>query len=79
MLDRAIAEQHAVPLARSALERAVRAGAAREAIEAALDEAAAFDGWDDPARDAELAAARAQVWRETGRWVSKREAAARRS
>ena len=51
----------------------------REAIAAALDEVAAFDGWDDPAGDAELAAARAQVWRETGRWLSKREAAERRS
>ena len=48
----------------------------REAVEAALDEAVAFDGWDDP-DDAALAAARARIWRETGEWASKREAAAR--
>ncbi|HYK06303.1 MAG TPA: nucleotidyltransferase domain-containing protein [Gaiellaceae bacterium] len=76
VLDRAIAEQHAVPLAGPPWSEHF-APEPPEAIEAALDEAAAFDGWDEPAR--ELAAARAQVWRETGRWVSKREAAERLS
>ena len=47
----------------------------REQVEAALDEAVSFDGWDDASM--KLAAARAQIWRETGTWVSKREAAAR--
>ena len=72
---------------RTARDPARRAGVGRrcstpeppEAIEAALNEMAAFDGWDDPAGDAELAAYRAQVWRETGRWLSKREAAERQS
>ena len=44
-----------------------------EAVAEALDEAAVFEGWDDP-RGAELAAARARIWRETGEWVSKAEA-----
>jgi predicted nucleotidyltransferase len=78
VLDRAIAEQHAVPLAGPPWGELFTPEPA-EAIEAALAEVAAFDGWDEPARDAELAAVRAQVWRETGRWVSKREAAERLS
>ena len=78
MLDRAIAAQHATPLVGPPWSE-LFAPEPPEAIEAALDEVAAFDGWDDPVGDAELAAARAQVWRETGRWVSKREAAERQS
>jgi predicted nucleotidyltransferase len=78
LLDRAIAEQHATPLVGPPWSD-MFAPEPPEAIEGALAEAAAFDGWDDPVGDAELAAARAQVWRETGRWVSKREAAERRS
>jgi predicted nucleotidyltransferase len=41
----------------------------------ARKQALSFDGWDDP-DDARLAAARAGIWRETGAWVSKRQAAA---
>jgi predicted nucleotidyltransferase len=78
LLDRAIAEQHATPLVGPPWSD-MFAPEPPEAIEGALAEAAAFDGWDDPVGDAELAAARAQVWRENGRWVSKREAAERRS
>jgi predicted nucleotidyltransferase len=78
LLDRAIAEQHATPLVGPPWSD-MFVPEPPEAIEGALAEAAAFDGWDDPVGDAELAAARAQVWRETGRWVSKREAAERRS
>ena len=74
VLDRAIAEQHATPLVGPPWGE-LFGPEQPEAIEAALAEMAAFDGWDDPAGDAELAAARAQVWRDTGRWVSKREAA----
>jgi predicted nucleotidyltransferase len=78
VLDRAIAEQHATALVGPPWGE-LFAPESAEAIEAALGEVAAFDRWDDPAADAELAAARAQVWRETGRWVSKREAAERQS
>ena len=78
VLDRAIAEQHATPLVGPPWGE-LFAPEPPEAIEAALAEVAAFDGWDDPVGDAELAAARAHVWRETGRWVSKREAAEWRS
>jgi predicted nucleotidyltransferase len=78
VLDRAIAEQHAVPLAGPPWSEHF-APEPTEAIEVALTEVAAFDGWDDPSRDAELAAARAQVWRETGRWISKHEASERLS
>ena len=78
VLDRAIAEQHAVPLAGPPWSEHF-VPEPSEAIEAALAEVAAFDGWDDPVGDARLAAARAQVWRETGRWISKREAAERLS
>jgi Nucleotidyltransferase domain len=72
VLDRAIAEQHALPLHGPAWAELFEPEP-REAIEAALEEAAAFGGWDDPA-DAEVAATRARIWRETGRWVSKWEA-----
>jgi predicted nucleotidyltransferase len=75
VLDRAIAEQHAIPLYGPPW-REVFAPVPRDAVAAALDEAVAFDGWDDP-EGARLAAARARIWRETGEWVSKREAAAR--
>ena len=73
VLDRAIAEQHAVPLLGPSWGE-VFEPVAREDVLAALDEARSFDAWDDP-QGAELASARARVWRETGRWVSKREAA----
>ena len=66
VLDRAVAEQHAVALLGPPWEDLFEPEPA-EAIEAALDEAVAFG--------AELAAARARVWHETGRWPSKREAA----
>jgi predicted nucleotidyltransferase len=72
VIDRAIAEQHSIPLLGPPWED-VFAPVPREAIEQALEDAAAFDRWDDP-RGAELAAARARIWRETGEWVSKAEA-----
>jgi predicted nucleotidyltransferase len=71
VLDRAIAEQHAVPLLGPSWAELFEP-VSREAIEVALDEAVAFDGWS-PAKS-RLAAARGRVWRQTGRWVSKREA-----
>jgi predicted nucleotidyltransferase len=73
VLDRSIAEQHAVPLFGPPWAE-VFPPVPREAVLAALDEALAFDGWDDP-RGASLAAARGRIWRETGEWVSKRRAA----
>jgi predicted nucleotidyltransferase len=75
VIDRAIAEQHSIPLLGPPWED-VFAPVAREAVAEALDEAACFEGWDDPRR-AEVAAARARIWRETGEWVSKADAAAR--
>ena len=78
VLDRAIAEQHALPLVGPRWAELFEPES-HEAIEAALAEVVAFDGWDDPVGDAELASKRAQVWRETSRWVSKREAAEWRS
>jgi len=74
LLDRAIAERHATPLVGPPWSELFEPESP-DAIETALAEVAAFDGWDDPVGDARLAAARAQVWRETGRWISKREAA----
>jgi predicted nucleotidyltransferase len=74
VLDRSIAEQHSVALLGPPWHE-VFAPVPREEVLAALDEAVAFDGWDDP-RGAELAAARARIWRETGEWVSKQRAAA---
>jgi predicted nucleotidyltransferase len=74
VLDRAIAAQHALALVGPEWAELFEPEP-HEAIEAALDEAEAFDGWDDP-RGRELASARGRAWRETGRWVSKREAAA---
>ncbi len=71
VLDRAIAEQHALPLHGPPWAELFEP-VAREAIEAALDEAAAFRGWSEAS--SELAVARGRAWRETGRWFSKREA-----
>jgi hypothetical protein len=73
VLDRSIAEQHAIALLGPPWHE-VFPPVPREAVLAALDEAVSFDGWDDAS--AALAAARAQIWRETGTWVSKQEAAA---
>ena len=75
MIDRSIAEQHSIPLVGPPWSE-MFPPVPREAVLAALDEGSAFVDWDDP-RDAGVAAARAQVWRETGTWVSKHEAAAR--
>jgi predicted nucleotidyltransferase len=74
VLDRAIAAQHALPLAGPAWTELFEPES-DEAIEAALQHAAASDAWDDPHERA-LAAARGRAWRETGRWISKPEAAA---
>jgi predicted transcriptional regulator len=71
VLDRAIAEQHALPLHGPPWAELFEP-VSREAIEAALDEAGAFRGWSEAS--SELAVARGRAWRETGRWVSKREA-----
>lgn len=71
-LDRAIAEQHALPLLGPPWAELFEP-VPHEAIEVALDEAVAFDGWNEA--NNRLAAARGRVWRETGVWVSKREAA----
>ena len=72
VLDRAAAEQHAVALVGPSW-RELFEPEQRDAIEAALDEVLEFDDWPDP-RGRELAAARARAWRDTGRWVTKREA-----
>jgi predicted nucleotidyltransferase len=73
VLDRAIAEQHSLPLAGPEWLELFEPES-DEAIEAALEQAAASDAWREPHERA-LAAARARVWRETGRWISKRDAA----
>jgi predicted nucleotidyltransferase len=75
VLDRAIAEQHSIALHGPPWHE-VFAPVPREAVEEALDEAVAFEGWEDP-DGPRLAEARGRIWRETGEWVSKREAAAR--
>jgi predicted nucleotidyltransferase len=75
VIDRAVAEQHSIALLGPPWQE-VFAPVQREAVLEALDEAVAFDGWDDP-RGAELAAARARIWCQTGTWVSKAEAAMR--
>lgn len=72
VIDRSIAEQSALPLLGPPWEE-VFEPVPREAVLAALEEAAGFQGWDDP-RSAKLARVRAEVWRETGRWISKAEA-----
>ena len=71
VLDRAMAEQHAVPLLGPPWAELFEP-VPRDAIEAALDEAVTFDGWDEAS--AGFAAARARAWRQTGRWISKPEA-----
>jgi hypothetical protein len=71
VLDRAIAAQHAVPLLGPRWAELFDPEP-RAAIEAALDEAVAFDGWSEA--NATLAGTRGRIWRDTGRWVSKREA-----
>ena len=73
VLDRSIAEQHAVALLGPPWGE-VFPPVPRDEVLAALDGALAFDGWDDP-DGAWLAAARARIWRETGEWVSKKRAA----
>lgn len=75
VLDRAIGEQHAVPLLGPPWGELFEP-VPREAVLAALEDSVAFDAWDDP-DGAKLAAARARVWLETGEWISKREAARR--
>jgi predicted nucleotidyltransferase len=72
VIDRAVAEQHSIALLGPPWHE-VFAPVPREAVVEALYEAAAFDGWDDP-HGADLALARARIWRETGKWVSKAEA-----
>ena len=74
VIDRAIAEQHSIALLGPPWSE-VFEPVPRDAVEAALTEAVAFEGWDRGS--AALAAARARIWRETGEWVSKREAAER--
>jgi predicted nucleotidyltransferase len=73
VLDRSIAEQHAIPLLGPPWAE-VFPPVPREAVLAALESASSFDAWDDP-DGASLAAARARIWRETGDWVPKRRAA----
>jgi predicted nucleotidyltransferase len=73
VLDRSIAEQHAIPLVGPPWSE-VFPPVPKEAVLAALDRALAFEGWDDP-NGARLAAARGRIWRETGEWVSKQRAA----
>ena len=73
VIDRSIAEQHSIPLLGPPW-REMFEPVPREAVEAALEEGVAFHRDPDVAR---LAAARARIWRETGQWVSKREAEAR--
>ena len=75
MIDRAIAEQHSIQLLGPPWAE-VFAPVDREAVDEAVEAAAAFPGWDDP-RGAELAAVRARIWRESGHWVPKAEAARR--
>jgi predicted nucleotidyltransferase len=75
VVDRAIAEQHAVPLTGPPW-RELFAPVPREQVVAALQEALAWFAERDPA-GAAVAAARAAAWLETGEWVSKPEAGAR--
>jgi predicted nucleotidyltransferase len=69
VIDRSVAEQHSIALLGPPWQE-VFPPVPHEAVLEALEEAAGFAGWDDP-RDAELARVRADVWRETGEWVSK--------
>jgi predicted nucleotidyltransferase len=75
VLDRSIAEQHSIPLLGPPWEE-LFAPVSHQAVVEALEQASGFEAWDDPA-GAELAAVRAQVWRDTGRWISKSEARGR--
>jgi predicted nucleotidyltransferase len=75
VLDRSIAEQHSIALLGPSWNE-VFDSVPRETVAKALDEASSFTAWDDP-RGAEIAAARARIWRETGEWVSKAEARSR--
>jgi predicted nucleotidyltransferase len=75
VLDRAIAEQHSISLLGPPWDEVFPA-VPHDVVVEALAEAGRFDGWDDPA-GAELAAVRARVWRETGRWISKADARGR--
>jgi predicted nucleotidyltransferase len=72
VLDRAIAEQHSIALLGPSWDE-VFPPVSHAAVDEALNEAERFEGWDDPGGVA-LAGARARIWRETGRWVSKAEA-----
>ena len=72
VLDRSIAEQHSIPLLGPPWED-VFEPVPRAAVQAALDEAEAFEGWDEP-HGAEVARLRARAWRETGEWLTKSEA-----
>jgi predicted nucleotidyltransferase len=69
VLDRAIAEQHSIPLLGPAWEDSFEP-VPRDDVFKALDEAEAFQGWDDP---------RGQAWRQTGEWLSKADARRRLS
>jgi predicted nucleotidyltransferase len=75
VIDRAIAEQHAVALAGPAWGE-LFAPVPRSHVVAALSEALAWFETHDPA-GAAVAAARAAAWLETGEWLSKPDAAAR--
>jgi predicted nucleotidyltransferase len=77
VLDRSIAEQHSIPLLGPPWHETFEP-VPEDVVRAALDEAEAFDGWDDP-HWAELTRIRGEVWRETGEWLSKAEARRRLS
>ena len=77
VLDRSIAEQHSTALLGPPWEDTF-APVPGDVVRAALDEAEAFDGWDDPHGSA-LARIRGETWRETGEWLSKAEARRRLS
>jgi predicted nucleotidyltransferase len=75
VLDRAIAEQHAVPLLGPAWGESF-AAVPRESVLEALEQALAWQEQEDPlGRSSVLNASRAWCWLETGRWVAKQEAA----
>jgi len=76
VLDRAIAEQHAVPLLGPSWSE-VFEPVAPEQIRAALDEALDWQEREEPiGRSSVLNACRAWMWLESGDWGSKPEAAA---
>jgi predicted nucleotidyltransferase len=74
VVDRAIAEQHAIPLSGPPWGD-LFAPVPRERLLAALDEALAWFERHDPA-GAAVAAARASAWLETGDWLAKPAAGA---